>query len=410
MRIVDLNEQYSDFGGGIRTYVTQKFRAAARLGHDLTVVVPGSADSVEEVEGGRLVRIAAPQIPVDRRYYIFWGASPITRLIERIQPDLIEGSSVWRGGWIAAGQRADIAKALVIHHDPVVTYPQTILRGRVDPARTDRMFRWYYRYLRRLQSHFDVTVVAAEWLAERLAALGAERPSVVRFGVDTSIFAAATPSPQLRADLLRACGVTDAAAPLFLTVGRFHPEKRIPVILDAFAKASRQRPMGLYVVGGGLDARTVEMRAAQIAGVRLAGEIRDPAVLAALYASADAYVHACPFETFGMTIGEAMAAGAPLIVPASGGACDLARPDFAEFFVPDDPASLAEALLRFAASDPKRRCAARAAARAAAPGADAHFDALFDRYQNIVECRAGEGARVQQPHPVSRTAGQAVPA
>ncbi|HYX47808.1 MAG TPA: glycosyltransferase family 1 protein, partial [Sphingomicrobium sp.] len=41
MRIVDVSAFYSPFGGGVRTYVEAKFRAAARFGHEVVVIAPG---------------------------------------------------------------------------------------------------------------------------------------------------------------------------------------------------------------------------------------------------------------------------------------------------------------------------------------------------------------------------------
>ncbi|MBM4370455.1 MAG: glycosyltransferase family 1 protein, partial [Deltaproteobacteria bacterium] len=57
MRIADVCEFYSEGGGGIRTYVQAKLRAAARLGHDVTVIAPRPEPGVDEAEGGRIVWI-----------------------------------------------------------------------------------------------------------------------------------------------------------------------------------------------------------------------------------------------------------------------------------------------------------------------------------------------------------------
>ena len=43
MHIVDVSEFYSDFGGGVRTYVRQKLEASARAGIRTTILAPGPA-------------------------------------------------------------------------------------------------------------------------------------------------------------------------------------------------------------------------------------------------------------------------------------------------------------------------------------------------------------------------------
>ncbi|HET7281314.1 MAG TPA: hypothetical protein VFI67_03230, partial [Sphingomicrobium sp.] len=41
MRIADVSAFYTPAGGGVRTYVEAKLRAAARFGHEMIVIVPG---------------------------------------------------------------------------------------------------------------------------------------------------------------------------------------------------------------------------------------------------------------------------------------------------------------------------------------------------------------------------------
>jgi alpha-1,6-mannosyltransferase len=47
--------------------------------------------------------------------------------------------------------------------------------------------------------------------------------------------------------------------------------------------------------------------------------------LAAIYRAADVLLHACPYETFGLGLAEAVACGAPVVVPDAGGAFEQAR-------------------------------------------------------------------------------------
>ena len=65
MKIVDVAEFYSATSGGVRTYVDQKFLAAAAQGHSLIVIAPGKEKREETREGGRLIWVKAPQMPFD---------------------------------------------------------------------------------------------------------------------------------------------------------------------------------------------------------------------------------------------------------------------------------------------------------------------------------------------------------
>jgi len=72
VRIVDVCGFYSPDGGGIRTYVEEKLRFAARLGQDITILAPGAADATVDIfPTARVMTIASPRFPLDRKYYPF---------------------------------------------------------------------------------------------------------------------------------------------------------------------------------------------------------------------------------------------------------------------------------------------------------------------------------------------------
>jgi alpha-1,6-mannosyltransferase len=72
VHIVDISALYSPTGGGIRTYTRHKLKAAERLGVELTVIVPGADDRVEETgPNSRLISIPSPRFIFDRSYFQF---------------------------------------------------------------------------------------------------------------------------------------------------------------------------------------------------------------------------------------------------------------------------------------------------------------------------------------------------
>ena len=44
------------------------------------------------------------------------------RLLDRLQPNVLEASSPWRGAWIAASWRGAAVRALFMHHDPLSAF------------------------------------------------------------------------------------------------------------------------------------------------------------------------------------------------------------------------------------------------------------------------------------------------
>jgi alpha-1,6-mannosyltransferase len=91
---------------------------------------------------------------------------------------------------------------------------------------------------------------------------------------------------------------------------------------------------------------------------------RDPRRLASALASADFFVHACPFETFGLGVAQAIASGLPLVVPNEGGASEQVDETFAERFRSKDGQACAEAMHRlWTRRGPSMKASALGAAR-----------------------------------------------
>ncbi len=401
MKIVDISEFYSPTGGGVRTYVDKKFKAAARHGHSLTVIAPGTENRVETREGGKLVWVEAPQLPFDRNYRMFWRAADVWRILDDEAPDVVEGSSPWRGGWIAARWQGLAARMLFMHADPVAVYPQTLLGGVIPSSSIDRLFGLFWSYLRRLNALFDGCVVAGSWLAARFSSYGLRNVHIIPFGVDTASFGPGHRDNAVRLTMLEECGLSPDAA-LLINVGRHHPEKRVGLLIDSVSKAQQFRPVGLYVIGDGLTHARVRAKAARASHVHVAGRVSDRERLARMVASADALLHGSTAETYGFVVAEALCCGTPVIVPDAGGAGDLAAAEYAETYSPGDLNSAAKAILRLLERD--RAGLSRAALEAGqrrVGDIESHFEKLFAFYAQAAHRKRAEQVanddRAQRP-------------
>lgn len=382
MKIADITEFYSEHGGGVRTYVTQKLEASARMGHETIIVAPGAADREERLPGGKIVWVKAPVLPVDRRYHIFTRARGVWDVLDREQPDIVEGSSPWRGGWIASGWQGQATKVLVMHADPVAVYPHTLLGRVMNGPRIDRLFGWFWSYLRNLNQGFSATVVAGEWLARRFETFGLRNLAVVPFGVERTIFTPQARDAAVHARMLAACGLKHGA--VLLAVGRHHPEKRLGVLIDAAAQANKTLPTGLFIIGDGPTRALVERHAARHAHIHIAGQIADRRQVASYMASADALLHGSASETFGLAVAEALCCGTPIIVPSAGGAADFADQTCSESYTAGDAKAAAHAIVRLLTRDRDalHRAALALAAQKIGP-AETHFERLFGLYEEL---------------------------
>ena len=382
MRIVDVAEFYSPTGGGVRTYIDRKFEAAAQLGHEFFVIAPGPEDRFEPRSSGGVVWVRSPRLPFDANYYMFWDAAPVHQQLDSLSPDLVEASSPWRGAWIVANWAGAAPRAMFMHADPVAIYPQRWLAPVASPERIDQMFEWFWNYLRKLTGHFSSVVAGGQWLAKRFEQHGVASVAGIPLGVDRAAFSPRLRDERLRSELLKACGRPDDAK-LALAVGRFHPEKRWPMVIEATSRASADIPIGLVVVGDGIDRARVLRAAAGKPNVHLIPPIRDRGLLAAHLASADVLVHGCDSETFGLLPAEAMASGLPLVGPDRCGFADLAQPSSSETYRSGDTDAAAAAIRRLFARDPAALKAAALEAAFKVRHDTDHFAELFEHYQSV---------------------------
>jgi alpha-1,6-mannosyltransferase len=384
MRVVDVNEFYSPTGGGVRTYLDRKMGLMADLGHELIVIAPGRETAVEERPGGGVIHwVKAPRLPHDRSYGLFWDAGPVTRLLDALDPDVVETSSPWRPAWIVGNWQGRALKVFFAHNDNMAAYAQRWLEGVASQAQVERWFAWYTRYMGRFLARFDAFVTNGSELAKRHERRGLHVHAAMPLGIEKTHFSPDLRDESLRAALLEQCGLPPAAH-LLLGVGRHHPEKRWPTVIDAVERAGERMPVGLILLGDGVDREVLAKRVAGSPHIRLFRPVYERLRFARIMASADALIHGSDQEPFGLVALEAVASGLPLIVPDEGGAAEIAEPPFAETYRARDARSCAAAVTRLFAREPAiLRAACIHAAGKVRTDRD-HAAALIDCYSALI--------------------------
>jgi alpha-1,6-mannosyltransferase len=325
VRVVDVCGFYSPDGGGIRTYVEQKLRLAELLGQDITILAPGAADATTDISpSARIMTIASPRFPLDRKYFSFTNQQAVHRALDFLQPDFVEASSPWNSAnYVAAWPRA-IPRSLVMHSEPLSAHAYRWFERIVEPPAVDRAFDWFWQRLRGYGRMFDAVIVANSSLAQRLSAGGVGNVITVPMGVQPGVFSPARRDEALRRRLLAMCALGPEAT-LLLCAGRLATEKRVPMLVEAATIAGRRRPIGMVIFGQGRSHKEVLRAIGGNPHVRLLQPVRERAQFATILASADALLHGCEAETFGMIAAEAHASGIPLVAPEMGGAGDFVR-------------------------------------------------------------------------------------
>jgi glycosyltransferase involved in cell wall biosynthesis len=198
-----------------------------------------------------------------------------------------------------------------------------------------------------------VTALSEADLREQLD-LGLSPPSkyrVIRNGIDVDRYTGAPPR-------------TAGDAPVIGAVGRFTAEKGHATLVEAFARVRGRLPRArLVLVGSGdldQDLRGLARRLGVDGAVTFAGERDSAEVLP----SFDLFVQPSLYESQGLAILEAMAAGRPVVATDVGGVRDAVRDGETGLLVPAaDPGAMAGAILRLA-GDPGEASAMAERARA----------------------------------------------
>ena len=314
-------------------------------------------------------------------------------MLDELDPDVVETSSVWRPAWIVGKWRGRALKSFFMHNDNIAVYPMRWLEARAPPEQIEDLCGIYAQYTNRFLTMYDTVVTNGPALEKRLKQRGVRVDGAMTLGIERSHF-----SPELRDEHLRAAMLRQLDLPpdghLLLGLGRHHGEKRWPMVVDAVERAGARLPVGLMLLGAGPESKRIEARIAGSPHIRMFRPVYDRTQLARIMASCDALIHGSETEPFGLVASEAMASGLPLIVPETGGCAEAADPLTSETYRARDAADAALAIERLFARTPAilRKAAVVAAGRVRTDRE--HTVDLMNYYEARIAEKAGRTTRL----------------
>jgi len=210
---------------------------------------------------------------------------------------------------------------------------------------------------------------------------------VVPPGVDLEHFAH---QPHARAEIRARLAIPTTALTL-LFVGMNFRTKGLRLLIDALARVPQApglEPVRLLVVGRG-DCAPYRAQAQQLGvetRIHFVGPVADPA---AWYSAADAFALLSDFETYGMVVAEAMAAGLPVLITDQMGARDLVCGSQAGVILRSPtPDEVAQSIARLQNPQVRADMARDARAKAETLSWDRTAEACAGAYEEILARRA----------------------
>jgi alpha-1,6-mannosyltransferase len=169
-----------------------------------------------------------------------------------------------------------------------------------------------------------------------------------------------------------------------VTVSRFHPEKRLFTLLEAFKEARRSHDIGWVLYGHGPLRSAFDRKAAEVDGIHVAGFTENREELATALASCDAMLHGSAAETFGLVVAEGICSGLPVISPDIGGAADLVESNSGIHYRTGDAKDCARAIRSLVYNGRGfYEDGVQYAAERRVQTIDDHFQSLFSHYRSL---------------------------
>lgn len=300
MRVAQVTTRYPPHTGGVETHVAEISERLVGRGHDVTVLTADATDGLKATERRNDVLI--------RRHRgfepggAFHIAPGIVRTLRRLDVDVIHAHNYHSLPLLFAALAVGSPRFVVTPH----------YHGASADSMRDQLLSLYRPFGGWALHRADVAVAVSEWERDRLRRDFGIKATTIPNGLCIDRFGNAEPEQWER--------------PYLLCVGRLEEYKGVQHVIRALPVLEGY---DLLVAGSGtyratLERITMEERVAD--RVRFLGYVPNDR-LPGLYAGASVFLSLSKFEAYGMTVGEALAAGTPSVVRKEGALAEWTRFD-----------------------------------------------------------------------------------
>ena len=350
MKIAIATAVYYPMTNGVAVFSFNRASGLAHRGHAVMVLCPSQTGKghTEIQDGVKVVYLKSKQmhlyadqlhpIPPKKRLFgkelphvYYKNGFPISALpayqikktLDKFQPDIIHCQGADPVGVAAAKYaRKNYIPLITTEHNMPDVFTGPLKLPKIVKKPVDALLATYFVSR---QKHSDYVTMPTQLAIDDLITEREKKftapVEAVSNGVDLSAFKAGPASP-------RVLKKYHLPSEYMLYVGRVDPEKQLPLVMKAFAKALEEAPKAHFVVvGDGVDKANLEklVRKLKIGGsVTLLGRVLPPDVYD-IYRGGLFFATASEIETQGIVLIEAAATGLPLIAVDKGAVAEICK-------------------------------------------------------------------------------------
>ena len=375
MRIVIATPVYAPMINGVAVFSANLATGLARLGHEVVVLTPSQTGKkyMREVEGVKVFYLKSTDVKVypdqvhkvepkknilgvklPKVFYKYglkasiFPTKEIKKILDDFKPEIIhvQGSDPIGVAAVRYARAHAIPTVLTEHNQPEVLTEPLHLPGIVRKP-VESMLSTYFV---NRQSKVDYVTMPTELSIEHLLKgreLGVPVEAVSN-GVDLVAFRPGKPPREL----YEKYGIS-YGNPIVLYIGRLDPEKKVGVVIDAFAKFLDKHKLDelsrtlFVVVGDGVDKNHLVTKVEKMglnSSVKFLGRVVGDD-LYNIYRMGDVFATASEIETQGIVLIEAAASGLPLVAVDAGAVAEVCKNGENGYLLrPGDIEGIAEAM------------------------------------------------------------------
>ena len=376
MRIIQFSDSFYPVMDGVGSVVFQYAQNIGTKGHECYVVAPQTDTGCRGRFPFEIVDYMGVRMPVIKSYRV--GAPVLdTHCLNRlnmIQADVVHVHTPFIAG------RAGLAYAQKKNCPVVGTFHSKYYEDFRRITGTDLLAKVGVKYVVKFYEKCSEVWTVSESSADTLRGYGYEGPlQIMPNGTNPCDIPEGT-----EAAVAAQYGLGDE--PLLLYVGQINWKKNLECTLRACSLL--KRPFRLALVGQGQHRKAVGQLAAELGledRLLFTGHITDRATLGALYRLASLFLFPSLYDTSGLVVREAAAAGTPSVVVRGSSAAEGIRDGENGFLCEDDPADLAR-VIENALDSPELLADVGARAKASIPIPwSGVIDDVLERYSRLIE-------------------------